>query len=75
MVNAGILDIAFALEFVKKNIGAFGGDRTKVTISGESAGGGAVMLLGTAKDGTLGTSLFRNVNAPEVGSKASLKYC
>lgn len=61
VVNAGILDMAFALEWVQKNIASFGGDKTKVTISGESAGGGAVMLLGIAKAGTLGTSLFRNV--------------
>ncbi|KAH7348201.1 Alpha/Beta hydrolase protein [Pyrenochaeta sp. MPI-SDFR-AT-0127] len=60
VVNAGLLDMAFALEFVEKNIGSFGGDKSKVTISGESAGGGAVMLLGIAKAGTLGTSLFRN---------------
>lgn len=62
VVNAGLLDMAFALEWVQKNIASFGGDKSKVAISGESAGGGAVMLLGIAKDGTLGTSLFRNVS-------------
>nr|GFD59526.1 hypothetical protein [Tanacetum cinerariifolium] len=35
----------------------------RVTISGESAGAGAVMLLSIAKDGSLGTSLFSNVSA------------
>lgn len=61
VVNAGILDMAFALEWVQKNICQFGGDTEKVTISGESAGGGGVMLLSIAKNGTLGTSLFRGV--------------
>jgi carboxylesterase type B len=51
----------FALEWIQKYIALFGGDAKKVTISGESAGAGAVMLLGIAKDGKLGTSLFRNV--------------
>ncbi|KAF2786168.1 inactive carboxylesterase 4 [Melanomma pulvis-pyrius CBS 109.77] len=60
VLNAGILDMAFALDWVQKHIGKFGGDSKRVTISGESAGGGAVMLLAIAKDGTLGTSLFSN---------------
>ena len=61
VVNAGLLDIAFALQWVQDNIDLFGGDKTKVTISGESAGGGAIMLLSIAGDGKLGSSLFRNV--------------
>lgn len=59
--NAGILDMAFALQWVQKHIAKFGGDKTKVTISGESAGGGAVMLLGIADNGTWGTSNYRRV--------------
>lgn len=54
--------MAFALQWVQTHIEKFGGDKKKVTISGESAGGGAVMLLGIAKGGILGTSLFRSVN-------------
>jgi carboxylesterase type B len=64
VVNAGILDMAFALEWVRKYIEKFGGDAAKVTISGESAGAGGVMLLGIAKNGNLGTSLFQNVSVP-----------
>jgi hypothetical protein len=62
VVNAGILDQQFALQWVQEYIGLFGGDSNQVTISGESAGAGSVMLLDIAYGGTLGTSLFVNVS-------------
>ena len=43
--NYGLLDQIFALKWVKKHIGDFGGDANKVTIFGESAGAGSVSLL------------------------------
>lgn len=49
----------FGLEWVQKYIHLFGGDPTKVTVSGESAGAGGVMLMTMAYGGTLGNSLFR----------------
>ena len=42
---AGVLDIVAALEWVRDNIAAFGGDPRNVTIFGESGGGAKVSVL------------------------------
>ncbi|KAJ9475004.1 Carboxylic ester hydrolase [Pseudozyma hubeiensis] len=58
--NLGLYDQRLALHWIRENIGAFGGDRDKVSILGESAGGGS-MLLHLAAYGGRDDRLFRSV--------------
>lgn len=44
-VNLGMQDLVFSLQWVRDNIGNFGGDPNSVTIVGQSGGGGKVTCL------------------------------
>ncbi|UKK85745.1 carboxylesterase family protein [Sphingopyxis sp. BSN-002] len=54
--NLGLRDMLFALGWVQRNIGAFGGDAANVTVFGESAGAMAIADLVTSP---LAKGLFR----------------
>ncbi|MBI3475745.1 MAG: carboxylesterase family protein [Acidobacteria bacterium] len=63
--NYGLLDMIAGLQWVERNISAFGGDPKRVTIQGESAGAVAVSILCASP---LTKGLFRGAIAESGGS-------
>lgn len=57
--NAGVTDIIMALRWVQEEISSFGGDPSRVTLGGESAGAKDTMTLLAAPDDVRG--LFQSV--------------
>ncbi|QRV93853.1 carbohydrate esterase family 10 protein [Ceratobasidium sp. AG-Ba] len=58
-LNAGLLDVQFALKWTQQNIHLWGGDPGRVTLWGESAGAGAVLMQVVANGGKTNPQLFK----------------
>ncbi|KAJ7234481.1 alpha beta-hydrolase [Mycena rebaudengoi] len=73
-LNAGLLDQDFALRWVNQHISKFGGDASKVTIWGESAGAGSVLQQVIANGGQTKPQLFRGAMTSSTFLPSQYRY-
>ena len=67
--NAGLHDLGVALDWVVENIGVFGGDPSRITVSGESAGAANAMHLALSplSRGNVQTVIHQSMGRPMRG--------